>query len=351
MEIIINRMICLSVGLVLDLLLGDPYCLPHPVRWIGALITWMEKRLWRVGDSAARKRHKGVLLAALMLMVSGGATFIGLYIAYHVYRAAGIALESILCYQMLSMRCLKAESMKVCHALWVDDVERARSAVSMIVGRDTQRLDAAGIMRAAVETVAENTSDGVIAPMFYLALGGATFGVLYKTINTMDSMIGYKNERYVDFGRCAAKLDDAANYVPSRLAAVLMIVGTVLCKLIVHIKYCADNRVVEQNIELCKLKTIYDAKNAWRIYRRDRLQHASPNSAQTEAVCAGALGIRLAGEAWYFGMKVDKPYIGDDLRPIEAEDIRRVNCLLYAASLLMWVVCMAALSGCVLRFT
>lgn len=351
MEIIIDRMICLSVGLVLDMLLGDPYCLPHPVRWIGALIAWLEKRLWREDDSAARKRHKGILLAVLMLIVSGGATFIGLYIAYHVHRAAGIALESILCYQMLSMRCLKVESMKVCHALRVGNMERARSAVSMIVGRDTQRLDAAGITRAAVETVAENTSDGVIAPMFYLALGGAAFGVLYKTINTMDSMIGYKNERYMDFGRCAAKLDDAANYVPSRLAAVLMIFGTVLCKLTVRIKYCFNGHVVELDAELYKLKTIYDSKNAWRIYRRDRRQHASPNSAQTEAVCAGALGIRLAGEAWYFGTKVDKPYIGDDLRPIEPEDIRRANCLLYAASLLMWVVCMTVLAGCALWFT
>ena len=193
----------------------------------------------------------------------------------------------------------------------------------MIVGRDTGRLDGAGIARAAVETVAENTSDGVVAPLFYMFLGGAPLGVLYKAVNTMDSMIGYKSEKYADFGRCAAKLDDAANFFPSRIAAVLMIAAS----------------------KLCKPKDRYSAKNALRIFRRDRFRHASPNSAQTEAVCAGALGIRLAGDAWYFGKKVEKPYIGDDVRPIEAEDIVRANRLLYGTSFLMWALCEGVLAA------
>lgn len=323
MTVIINRIICLLAGFVLDMLFGDPYRLPHPVRWIGALITRLESWLRRDEDSADAKRRRGILFVLLMLIISGGVTCAVLYIAYHIHRTAGLVLESILCYQMLSMKCLRVESMKVYRALQSGDIEQARQAVSMIVGRDTQKLDGDGITRAAVETVAENTSDGVIAPMFYLAIGGAVLGVLYKTINTMDSMVGYKNEKYADFGRCAAKLDDMANFIPSRIAAVLMIVAAALCK----------------------PRNKYSARNAVRIFRRDRYQHASPNSAQTESVCAGALGIRLAGDAWYFGRKVEKPYIGDDLRPIEPEDICRANRMLYGTSILMWVLCEAVLVG------
>jgi adenosylcobinamide-phosphate synthase len=223
--------------------------------------------------------------------------------------------------------------MKVYQALQMGDEEQARSAVSMIVGRDTDRLDEDGIIKAAVETVAENTADGVIAPMFYLAIGGGLLGVLYKSINTMDSMVGYKNERYLDFGRYAAKLDDIANYIPSRLAALLMIAGTGLCRLMECVRMTYNSARGEHR------EVIYNPGNAWRIHRRDRRKHASPNSAQTESVCAGALGIRLAGDAWYFGQKVEKPYIGDDLRRIEAEDIRRANILLYATSFLMWGLC------------
>ncbi len=319
--VIANRIVCLSVGFMLDLLFGDPYRLPHPVRWIGAAAGWLDKRLRRDKDSGAVKRRRGALLAAVMLLLTGGVTFAALSAAYHIHRLAGIALESILCYQMLSVKCLKDESMKVYRALCEDDIPKARLAVSMIVGRDTQRLDRDGITRAAVETVAENTSDGAVAPMLYLAVGGALFGVLYKTVNTMDSMFGYKNETYLDFGRCAARLDDAANYLPSRAAALLMIWGSILCK----------------------PKKDFSARGAWRIFCRDRYRHASPNSAQTESVCAGALGVRLAGDAWYFGRKTEKPYIGDDTRPIEPQDIVRANKLLYAASISTWVLCVAVL--------
>ena len=323
MTVIANRIICLFIGIALDALLGDPYRLPHPVRGIGRLIGALERRLLRESDSAAAKRRRGVLLVLLVTAASGGAALAVLAAAYRVHHSVGVAVESVLCYQMLAMKCLRTESMKVYRALRAGDTGQARNAVSMIVGRDTGRLDEAGIARAAVETVAENTSDGVVAPLFYMFLGGAPLGVLYKAVNTMDSMIGYKSEKYADFGRCAAKLDDAANFFPSRIAAVLMIAAS----------------------KLCKPKDRYSAKNALRIFRRDRFRHASPNSAQTEAVCAGALGIRLAGDAWYFGKKVEKPYIGDDVRPIEAEDIVRANRLLYGTSFLMWALCEGVLAA------
>ncbi len=327
MTVIANRILCLFAGFVLDLLLGDPHGLPHPVRGIGALVGGLEKALLRPQDDGASKRRRGGLLVAAVLVTTGVAALAILTLAYRISRGFGLAAESVLCWQLLSVKGLRTESMKVYRALRAGDTEKARAAVSMIVGRDTDRLDDAGIARAAVETVAENTSDGVVAPLFYMALGGAFLGVLYKAVNTMDSMIGYKNDRYADFGRCAARLDDAANLLPSRIAAALMILTSALCK--------PNDR--------------YSAKNALRIFRRDRYRHASPNSAQTESVCAGALGLRLAGDAWYFGKKTEKPYIGDDARPIEPEDIRRANRLLYGTAFLMWALCegVLAVSLCV----
>ena len=208
---------------------------------------------------------------------------------------------------------MRDESMKVHCALHQHDIEGARKAVSMIVGRDTQRLDAAGIAKAAVETVAENASDGVIAPMIFIAIGGVPLGFFYKAVNTMDSMVGYKNEKYLYFGRAAAKLDDVMNYVPSRISGLLMVASAAL--------------------------TGGDAKRAWHIFCRDRYNHASPNSAQTEAACAGALGLQLAGDAWYFGERYHKPTIGDAVREIEDADIIRANCLMYGAAVLCLVIC------------
>lgn len=216
---------------------------------------------------------------------------------------------------MLSASCgklLEKESMHVFDRLKNGTLDEARYAVSMIVGRDTQSLSKEAIIRAAVETVAENTSDGVVAPMFFMAIGGAPLMFLYKGINTMDSMLGYKNEKYLYFGRCAAKLDDLANYVPARLSAWLMILAAPFVRL--------------------------DAKEAMRIYKRDRRNHASPNSAQTESVMAGALHIQLAGDAWYFGKLYKKPTIGDPIRPVQTEDIQRAGHLLYAASALTAIV-------------
>lgn len=302
--------IALALGFLLDLLLGDPLWLPHPIRGFGRLIEGLEKPLRRqAGEEKGKLLRNGFLLTVLVLLLVTGAAFFVLFIFYRLSPWVGLAAETIMCYQMLAARGLKTESMKVYEALSAGDVEGARQAVSMIVGRDTQKLDAAGITRAAVETVAENTADGSIAPMLYMAIGGAALGFFYKAVNTMDSMIGYKNEKYLYFGRAAARLDDICNYLPSRLAALLMLAAGFAAGM--------------------------DYKGGWRIWRRDSRNHASPNSAQTESAAAGCLNIRLAGDAWYFGRLYEKPYIGDDFRPVETADIVRANRLLYGASWLL----------------
>lgn len=308
----------MAAGFLLDFLLGDPYWLPHPIRAIGSLIGWLEHK-WNHPEE--KNSRKGTVMVLLVLAVTGSVTFLLWAGAYRVHPLLGVVVESIMTYQILATKCLKTESMKVYDALQKQDLEAARKAVSMIVGRDTQSLDETGIAKAAIETVAENTSDGVIAPMLYTAIGGPVLGFLYKAVNTMDSMVGYKSERYLYFGRTAARLDDAVNYMPARISAVLMIAACLLSG------------------------SDYNTKKAWRIYRRDRYQHASPNSAQTEAVCAGALGIRLAGSASYFGKLVEKPYIGDAERAVEIEDIKRANHLLYLTAWLCELLCLLGLGG------
>ena len=308
----------MAAGFLLDFLLGDPYWLPHPIRAIGSLIGWLEHK-WNHQEE--KNSRKGTIMVLLVLAVTGSVTFLLWAGAYRVHPLLGVVVESIMTYQILATKCLKTESMKVYDALQKQDLEAARKAVSMIVGRDTQSLDETGIAKAAIETVAENTSDGVIAPMLYTAIGGPVLGFLYKAVNTMDSMVGYKSERYLYFGRTAARLDDAVNYMPARISAVLMIAACFLSG------------------------SDYNTKKAWRIYRRDRYQHASPNSAQTEAVCAGALGIRLAGSASYFGKLVEKPYIGDAERAVETEDIKRANHLLYLTAWLCELLCLLGLGG------
>ncbi len=299
-------LICIIAGFFLDLLLGDPRFLPHPVRLMGRLIKWLEERLWR--GNRAQDRKNSILLVCLVLVLTGTVSGFLLWAAYQIRLPLGLAAETVLCYQVLATKGLKKESMKVYRALEAGDVKGARYQLSMLVGRDTEVLDEEGIIKAAVETVAENTSDGVIAPLFYLMLGGPVLALLYKAVNTMDSMIGYKNERYLDFGRAAAKLDDEANFLPARISALLMVTASFLLG--------------------------YDGKGAFRIYKRDRRKHASPNSAQTESVCAGALGIALGGNAWYFGKLVEKPVIGDKIKEVTCEDIKRANRLLYATAFL-----------------
>ncbi len=296
----------LVIGFLLDAAIGDPHSLPHPIRLIGRLISALERF---VRAHFKNLTAGGVFLALTVLLLSAAIPFGLLFLCYRLNVWLGAAAESVMCFYMLAARSLYSESMKVYRA---PDTEAARKAVSMIVGRDTAVLDRDGIIRAAVETVAENTSDGVTAPMIFMSLFGAVGGFFYKAANTMDSMIGYKNEKYEKLGRFAAKLDDVLNYIPSRLTALIMILSAFLLG--------------------------YNGKNAWKIWRRDRRKHASPNSAQTESVCTGALGVRLAGDAWYFGELHRKPYIGDDLRPIENEDIRRANRLMYLTSVLTLIV-------------
>ena len=292
----------MPTGFVLDMIFGDPHSFPHIVRWMGNLIAALGKRL-------RRTVFGGALLVFAVALVCAGAPFAMLFLCYRFAPPAGYALESFLCWQLLAAKQLKAESMKVYGSLKRNDIEGARENLSMIVGRDTAALDAGGIARAAVETVAENASDGVAAPLLFVMIGGAALGCLHKAVNTMDSMVGYTNEEYIDFGRAAAKLDDALNYIPSRLCALLMVVAAFLLR--------------------------FDGKGALRVWRRDRRKHASPNSAQTEAACAGALDIRLAGPVSYFGKMRDKPYIGDDARPIQADDIPKANMLMHSASVLV----------------
>lgn len=312
----------MSVGMILllafllDCLLGDPHNAWHPICLIGRLIAVLERVLRKL--LPVNKQGEfigGVLLVVPVLFISTLIPFLILRLAAYIHPWLAFLLEIIMCYQLLAARSLRDESMKVCDALRDEDTEGARRAVSMIVGRDTNRLDVSGIIRAAVETVAENTSDGVIAPMLFMAIGGAPLGFFYKAANTMDSMVGYKNERYLYFGRAAAKLDDILNFIPSRLSGVLMIVAAAVLRM--------------------------DACNALRIFRRDRGNHASPNSAQTEAACAGALDVRLAGDAWYFGKLYQKPYIGDELRAIEAADIARANRLMYGTAVICLILCLA----------
>ena len=299
----------LVIGFLLDAAIGDPYSLPHPIRLIGRLISSLEKFVRaRSGNLTAG----GIFLALTVLTVSAGTSFLLLFLCYSVNLWLGVTVESIICYYMTAAKCLRDESMKVYRSIKENDVENARKAVSMIVGRDTAALDENGIIRAAVETVAENTSDGVTAPIIYMALFGAAGGVFYKAANTMDSMIGYKNEKYEKIGKFAARLDDVLNYIPSRLTALVMILSSFLLRL--------------------------DGRNAWKIWWRDRRKHASPNSAQTESVCAGALDVRLAGDAYYFGELHKKEYIGNDIRPIENEDIRRANKLMYLTSVIVLII-------------
>lgn len=358
------------MGFALDAFIGDPHRLPHPVRWIGRLISALEKRLLRENEPPGRQRWKGVLLVVCTAGITLLVTVTVLAAGYALHPVAGLVIETILCCYCLAARDLRDASMAVYRPLRkyevlqrmegvtddftadqppdhsenqsgnrsadkpgnrfadqpedrsADDqsgnrsaeqaadrqLEQARKAVSMIVGRDTTVLDADGIARAAVETVAENTADGVIAPLFWMILGGAPLSMGYKAVNTMDSMVGYRNDRYRYFGTAAAKLDDILGFIPARISGLLLVLAAYL--------------------------TGMDGRNAWRIFRRDRYRHASPNSAQSESACAGALDLQLAGDAVYFGKTVHKPYIGDPLRSIEPEDIKRADRLMYAASVI-----------------
>ena len=301
-------MLAVIVGFLIDCLLGDPAGLPHPIVLIGKGIAALEKALRpRFPATPEGERAAGRVLVVCMLICSALIPAAILFLCFRVSRWLYFAVCCVMSWQIFAAKCLKQEAEKVRAKLDAGDLAGARRQVSMLVGRDTDELTETQVAKAAIETVAENTSDGVIAPMLYMMIGGPTLGFLYKAINTMDSMLGYKNEKYINFGRCAAKTDDAANFLPARLSALGMIAAAAL--------------------------TGFDGENAARIWKRDRRKHASPNSAQTESVCAGALHIQLAGNAHYFGKLYEKPFIGDPDRPVEAADISRTCRLMYGTSI------------------
>lgn len=313
-----HRIFALLSGFLLDCLLGDPYFFPHPVRFIGRLISFLEKILRNPRNSPGIQRVKGGLLVFLVVFLTFSLSFAILLAAKKIHPLLFVSLESIMCYQCIAARCLFSESMKVRLFLKESDLPGARRAVSMIVGRDTEILDEKGVARAAVETVAESTNDGVIAPLFYLAIFGPLGGMVYKAVNTMDSMIAYKNEKYLHFGFFAARFDDFANFIPARLCAVLMILSSFLLP-------------------------GFDGRNSLRIFVRDRKKHASPNSGQSESVMAGALGLRLAGDTVYGGVVEKKEFIGENLKEIVPDDIFKANLLMYAGTILfltLSVVCL-----------
>lgn len=322
-----KNLAALGAGFALDLILGDPPNWPHPVRLMGKQIDFeeglirkyllpeCEREAWPL-DRAQSEQLAGAALALDVMTITPLATWGLLKLLNRVHPALSFTAEAFICYQLLATRALRDASMAVHDKLVAGDVDAARAEVAMIVGRDTDQLDEQGIARAAVETVAENASDGVLAPMLFAAAGGAPAMMLYKAVNTLDSMVGYRNERYLNLGRASARIDDVFNYVPSRLSGLLM---------------CAAAPIVG-----------LDGERAWKVFKRDRRNHLSPNSAQSEAACAGALGVQLGGPNYYGGKLVDKPAIGDDTRPIEAEDIKRANKLMYAMAATGLVLC-----GCV----
>lgn len=308
-ELYLVSTLSLVCGYGIDLAIGDPPNIPHPVCFIGNLVSKTEKLLRkRFSDKPSSLRLAGVLLSMIVIAACAIIPLAILVVAYKMGTGVFFVVQAVMFWQILATKSLETESMKVHAALETGSIEDARYAVSMIVGRDTSTLDKTGVAKAAIETVAENTCDGVIAPIFYCAIGGPVLGFIYKAINTMDSMVAYKNEKYIDFGRASAKLDDFANYLPARISAVFMMLACPICH--------------------------FDIKNSFKIWKRDKRKHSSPNSAQTESVCAGALGIQLAGDAIYSGELHKKDFIGDFLRPVENDDIKRANKLTQVSSLL-----------------
>ena len=300
-------------GFILDLLFGDPHWLPHPICLIGNLIGFLERNLRKLlAPNKIALLLGGALMVVIVLIISFAVPYAILGAAEVVSPWLRFALETIMCYQIFATKCLRDESMKVYTALHNHDLADARVKLSWIVGRDTQNLDAEEVTKGAVETVAENTADGIIAPMFYMFIGGAPLAFLYKGINTMDSMVGYKNDKFLYFGRCAAKLDDVANLIPARITGLVMIMAAYFLNL--------------------------NYKGAWKIFWRDRYNHLSPNSAMTESVTAGALDIQLGGDHFYFGKLVHKDTIGDNIRQVVPEDIAAANNLLYMTAVLCLLV-------------
>lgn len=306
--LLVSRMELIFIGYLLDIAFGDPYWLPHPIRFIGKGIKNCERVLRKIFHDGKKAKIGGVILASVIIISTYLITFLVLNTSKMYSSLFGNLLEAFMIFQILATKSLAKESRKVYYPLKEKDLLKARKFVSYIVGRDTNYLDEEGITRATVETVAENISDGIIAPLFYIFIGGAPLGMAYKAINTLDSMVGYKNEKYKYFGWASAKIDDLANFIPARLTAVLIIFASMLLR--------------------------YDYKNSFNITLRDRKNHSSPNCGYPEAAVAGALRVQLGGTNIYFGESVYKPTIGDKIRELEFEDINRTITIMYVASFL-----------------
>lgn len=326
----------IAIGFLLDLILGDPRWLPHPIVYIGKAISGLKKKIQKklygcaYGELSKREKEElvreekkeyflGMILSVIVVLGAFWIVFLVLWGLERIHPWARYILETFWIYQILATKCLKTESMKVYQKLKEGDLKGARVEISYLVGRDTASLNEEEVAKATIETVAENTSDGVVAPLFYIAIFGAPLGMAYKAINTLDSMIGYKNDEFLYLGRFAAKLDDVANFIPARICAGMMMIGALILG--------------------------FDFRGSVKVFWRDRFAHLSPNSAQTEAVAAGALGIQLGGTHDYFGKPVVKPTIGDNNRGVEYEDIKRCNQLLYAAAILMVIGCVVVRVG------
>ena len=374
-----NRIIVLFIAAAVDLIVGDPHGIWHPVQGIGSLISVSERFLRSLfavppgqEDTAGRgtkirERIAGLLMVFLILLMSTAVVLFLLEVCGRIHLYLRLLAEGILCGRLLALRSLGEAGFSVRDPLLKNDIEGARKAVSMIVGRDTDRLDEEGIARAAVETVAENTSDGVTAPLFYMILFGGIGGIFYKAVNTMDSMTGYKNARYRYFGTAAARLDDVMNFIPARLTALIMILACYLPgKETAFISAQAPTKESKESREPESAETagkkaaakggslerdscsrcvlLPDGAEAFRIWRRDRLKSPSPNSAQTESVCAGALHLRLLGDTWYFGELHHKQEIGDGGRKTEPADITRTVRLMNRTAFLMFAAGIAVLA-------
>ncbi len=305
-------MVNVWVAYILDLIIGDPRGFPHPVIYIGKLITFLEKQIRKTAKTEQALRIGGIFLTLITVLVPFTLTWGILFLAAKVHPYLFYFMNILIMWTCLATKSLQTESMKVYLALVGEDLPQARSNLSYIVGRDTRELTEDEVIKATVETVAENTSDGIIAPLFYMIVGGAPLGMAYKAINTMDSMIGYKNEKYLHLGWAAAKLDDLANWIPARITGIFLALSTIILR--------------------------YNVYGSFKILRRDRLNHTSPNCGYPEAATAGALDIQLGGTHTYFQQTIYKPTIGDDVRPVEGEDINRTVKLMHVATVLTMVV-------------
>ncbi|WP_129596155.1 adenosylcobinamide-phosphate synthase CbiB [Anaerophilus nitritogenes] len=305
-------MIHICIGYLFDLLFGDPYFIPHPICLIGKCISKTETFLRKLVKHSKDEKNFGILLTMIIVGSTYGITVAIVFFAKSINIYLGYVIEGFLIFQILAAKSLDKESRKVLNALEKSDIVEARKYLSYIVGRETSNLDEKEIIRATVETIAENASDGVIAPLFYIFIGGAPLGMAYKAANTLDSMVGYKNEKYINFGWASAKFDDLLNYIPARLTAMFMIIGS--------------------------FYLFYDYKNAIKIVRRDHKNHKSPNCGYPESATAGALNIRLGGTNTYFGQEIYKPTIGDEIDLLEKDHIKKSIKIMYASSVVGFLV-------------